>query len=163
GMKVLRGEERTNYPLVLSVEDLGEEVGLTVQAAEGVNAQRVCAYMEKALESLVQALEQEPERAGWSLAILPEAERRRLMEEWNGSRREYPRQQCVHELFEEQVRKTPDALAVVHGERQWTYAQLNHHANQLAHYLRSLGVRGESRVGICLERSIEMAVAMLAT
>ena len=74
---------------------------------------------------------------------------------WSGTRprRAYPRSKCMHELFEEQVERTPDAVAVVYEDEQLSYAELNERANQLAHYLRELGVRPDERVGICVERS----------
>ena len=73
---------------------------------------------------------------------------------------EYPRDKCVHELFEEQVAKTPEAVAVVFEEKELSYAELNRRANQLAHYLRKLGVKPDDRVAVCIERSVEMVVAL---
>ena len=80
-----------------------------------------------------------------------------------GTRRgaEYPREKCIHELFEEQVEKTPEATAVVYEEEAVSYGELNRRANQLAHYLRELGVGPDERVAICVERSVEMMVALL--
>ena len=78
-------------------------------------------------------------------------------------RRSYPREKCVHELFEAQVERTPDAVALVDEEQSLTYGELNARANRLAHYLRELGVRPDARVAICMERSVEMVVALLAT
>jgi non-ribosomal peptide synthetase component F len=68
---------------------------------------------------------------------------------------------CIHQIFERQVEKTPDAVAVVFEERRFTYQELNCHANQLAHHLRTLGVGPEVLVGICMERSLEMVVGLL--
>ena len=164
GIRGLKGEERTNYPLVLSVEDWGEALGLTAQVVEaaGVAPLRVCAWVETALESLVTALERAPETAVRALAVLPAAERRQVVEEWNRTEAAYPSEQCVHELFEAQVARTPDAVAVIDEEQQLTYAELNSRANQLAHYLRRVhGVGPEVRVALCLERSMELVVAIL--
>src|SRR5205823_6174050 len=80
--------------------------------------------------------------------------------EWNDTERNYP-SACVHELIQDQVLRTPDAVAVVFGDDQLTYRQLNSGANQLAHYLRRLGVGPEVLVGICMERSMQMIVALL--
>src|SRR5688500_9868582 len=80
---------------------------------------------------------------------------------WNNTAREYPQQVCMHELFEKQAQLTPDATAVVFHKSRITYDELNRRANQLAHYLRRLGVGPEVQVGILLERSIEMMVSML--
>ncbi|MHC5732003.1 MAG: AMP-binding protein, partial [Nostoc sp.] len=74
---------------------------------------------------------------------------------------EYPRNKCIHQLFEQQVENTPEAIAVLFENEQLTYHQLNQRANQLAHYLRSLGVKPEMLVGICVERSIQMVVGLL--
>jgi amino acid adenylation domain-containing protein len=84
-----------------------------------------------------------------------------LLGRWNETRREYPRDKCVHQLFEEQVAHSPNSAAVEHLGEQLTYAGLNRRANQLAHYLRTLCVRTETPVGICLERSLDMVVALL--
>ena len=81
--------------------------------------------------------------------------------EWNDTAAEYPREKCVQQLFEEQVERTPEAVAVVYEAEQVTYAELNKRANRLAHYLQSLGVGPELLVGICVERSVEMVVGLL--
>ncbi|HEU0014377.1 MAG TPA: condensation domain-containing protein, partial [Longimicrobium sp.] len=96
------------------------------------------------------------------LPLLPDAERARVVETWNGTRADYPAASCIHELFERQVQRAPGATAVVFGEDQLTYAELNARANRLAHHLRALGVRPEVRVAICLERGPEMVIALLA-
>ena len=93
--------------------------------------------------------------------LLGTSERQRILYEWNATEAEYPRDRCVHELFEEQVEKTPEAVAVVFEEESVSYGELNRRANRLAHYLRSLGVKPDDRVAICLERSAEMIVALL--
>ena len=74
------------------------------------------------------------------LPLLTDAERHQLLEEWNNTAMDYPKDKCIHELFEEQVERTPDAVAVIFEERQLTYMELNSRANQLAHYLRKHGV-----------------------
>src|SRR5262249_48198958 len=74
----------------------------------------------------------------------------------------YPREKLVHELFEEQVEKTPEAVAVAFEDAALSYGELNRRANQLAHYLRELGVGPDARVGICVERGLEMIVGLLA-
>ena len=92
---------------------------------------------------------------------MTEAERRQLLVEWNGTRTDYPKESCIHELFEAQVKRTPDAVAVTFEDRKLTYRELNRRANQWAHYLRSLGVGPEVLVGLCVERSLEMVVGLL--
>ena len=78
------------------------------------------------------------------LPLLTDAERHQVLYEWNETAAEYPQDQCVHELFEEQVGRTPEAVAVVFEEQQLSYGELNRRANQLAHYLRELGVRPDT-------------------
>ena len=95
------------------------------------------------------------------LNLLSEWERHQLLVEWNDTVTEYPKNKCIHQLFEEQVEKTPDAIAVVFEEEQLTYQQLNQKANQLARHLQRLGVKPEVLVGIFVERSIEMLVGFL--
>ncbi|WP_256681460.1 condensation domain-containing protein, partial [Pseudomonas sp. AF76] len=113
GIEALGGEERTNYPLTLSVDDLGEGFGLTVQAVAGVGAARVGAYMETALANLVEALEHAPENPLADLPILPATEREELLVGFNATQAEYPLAQTIHGLFEAQVQRTPESLAVL--------------------------------------------------
>ncbi len=96
-----------------------------------------------------------------ALPLLTEAERHQLLVEWNDTQSDYPRDACIHELFETQAERTPDAVAVVFEDERLTYRQLNRRSNQLAHHLRKLGVGPEVLVGICVERSIEMVVGLL--
>ncbi|HWS86561.1 MAG TPA: amino acid adenylation domain-containing protein [Pyrinomonadaceae bacterium] len=96
-----------------------------------------------------------------ALAVVSEQERAQLLLEWNETQAEYPADLCIHELFEAQAARTPAAVAVVHGDRQLSFRELDERANQLAHHLRSLGVGPEVMVGILMERSAEMVVAVL--
>jgi amino acid adenylation domain-containing protein len=93
--------------------------------------------------------------------MLSNAERQQILHQWNKTHAEYP-EVCIHELFEAQVKRTPEATAVVFGGENVSYADLNRRANRLAHYLRKHGVRPEERVGICAERGVEMVVGLLA-
>ncbi|HEU4881299.1 MAG TPA: amino acid adenylation domain-containing protein, partial [Longimicrobium sp.] len=162
GMRGIGGQERTNYPVMLAVDDWGEAFSMSAQVVAPVDPRRVCRLMHTALERLVEALEIAPERAIGSLDVLPEAERREVVEVWNGTAAEAPADRCIHELFETQAARTPDAVAVRFEEDSLTYGELNARTNQLAHFLRRRGVGPEVRVGICLERSLEMVVSLLA-
>jgi amino acid adenylation domain-containing protein len=95
------------------------------------------------------------------LPLLTEAEKHQLLVEWNDTQVDYPQDGCVHQLFEAQVERTPDAVAVIFENQQLTYRELNSRANQLAHYLQHFGVKPEVLVGICMERSVEMVVGLL--
>src|SRR5262249_51219617 len=108
GVEVLLVEERTNYPLTLSVDDLGDGFRLTVHVDESVEAARICGYMERALRGLVEALESAPGTPVGILEVLSEEERERMLYGWNRTESEYPRDRCIHELFEEQAERTPE-------------------------------------------------------
>ncbi len=155
------GEERTNYPLTLSVDDMGDGFGISAQVVAAVEPLRVCALMHGALEGLVEALETAPATPLARVDVLPAAERALVVETFNATDAEFPSESCIHHLFEAQVERTPDAVAVAFEDTHLTYRELNARANQLAHYLRERGVGPDARVGICVERSLEMMVALL--
>ena len=98
---------------------------------------------------------------GW-LPLMGQQERHKILVEWNQTDRDYPRDKCVHHLFEEQVQRTPLAVAVEFERQSLTYGELNGRANQLAHYLQQRGIEPETRVGICLDRSFDMIIGLLA-
>ncbi|HEU0077922.1 MAG TPA: condensation domain-containing protein, partial [Longimicrobiaceae bacterium] len=153
---------RTNYPLTVVVDDRRGRYVLKVKAPAPVEPARVCAMLHRALESLVEALEVAPGRGIASLEVLPGAERARVLEEWNRTRRAYPADGCVHRLFEAQVDLGPDRVAAVAGEEALTYAELNRRANRLAHLLVGHGVGPDRLVALCAERGLEMLVGVLA-
>ena len=101
-----------------------------------------------------------PLPGGAALPLVTDGERRKLLEEWNNTKAEYPHDLCVHQLLEAQAERTPESVAVVCRDQQLTYGELNARANRLAHYLVKRGVGAEVPVGICLERSLELAVAL---
>ncbi|PPB80692.1 non-ribosomal peptide synthetase, partial [Mycetohabitans endofungorum] len=161
GVELLSARERTNYPLILSVDDDGQSLRLTAQVVSSLEPERVCAYMQQALHSLADALEAMPDTAVQQLQVLPEAERQLLLQTWNATAAPYP-DQCLHQLFEAQVKRTPEAPALVFENQMFSYAQLNAQANRLAHQLIELGVEPDARVAICVERSPAMVVGLLA-
>ncbi len=95
------------------------------------------------------------------IPLLTPAQRDQLLVEWNDTRTDYPRDACIHELFSAQAARAPHAVALVEADRRLTYGDLEARANQLAHYLRGLGVGPDTLVGLCIDRSIEMVVALL--
>ncbi|HET7287661.1 MAG TPA: condensation domain-containing protein, partial [Pyrinomonadaceae bacterium] len=107
---------------------------------------------------LLEAAVADPEQSLSALPLLPESEREQVLVTWNETSAEYPREKCIHELFEQQVDQTPAATAVIFGDEELSYAELNRRANQLAHYLRARGVSAGEPVGLCVERSLEMVV-----
>jgi len=118
---------------------------------------RISGHFRTLLEGIVSAPEQSLER----LPMLSDGERRQLLEEWNATGVEFEPAQCLHGLFEQQVKRTPDLPAVECEAQRFTYSELNRRANQLARYLVRLGVGPEVKVGLCLERSTEMVVGLL--
>ncbi|KAG0195808.1 hypothetical protein BGX28_000579, partial [Mortierella sp. GBA30] len=161
-MEILESEERTNYPFDISVEDYGTSLGLTAQVAQPLDPARVCGYMQEALTSLADLLENAPNTPVAQLEVLPMDERQMLLSEWNSTAEADRDQHCLHHLFEQQVERTPDAVAVVHLDQSLTYAELNNRANSLAHHLIAHGVKPETLVAICVERSLAMIVGILA-
>jgi len=145
---------------MLAVDDVGEAFYITADIEEPIDPERVCEMMHRSLEGLIEALGNSPRRASSEVDVLGGEERRRILEEWNETRREVP-ERTVPELFEEQVEKTPEAVAVVYEGRSVSYRELNERANGLAHYLIGRGVGPESIVGICVPRSVEMVVGLL--
>jgi amino acid adenylation domain-containing protein/non-ribosomal peptide synthase protein (TIGR01720 family) len=112
-------------------------------------------------QTLLKGIVFDPDQRLSDLPLLTDGERQQLLVEWNDTKRDFPSDKCIHELFEAQVERTPEAAAVVFGNQQLTYQELNRRANQLARYLQKLGVGPEVLVGICMERSLEMLVGVL--
>ncbi|KDM91475.1 non-ribosomal peptide synthase/polyketide synthase [Photobacterium galatheae] len=162
GVSLLSAEERTNYPFVMSVEDGGDTLGLTAQISQPIEAERICGYMIQALTSLSHALADTPAVPVNALEILPEAEYRLQLDIWNQTVTDYPAEDCVHTVFEQQVRRRPDAIAVIEGKQKVSYAELNTMANQLAHTLIERGVQPGDRVALKLGRSLSLVIAQIA-
>lgn len=117
--------------------------------------------MDGHFQTLLREIVADPARPISQLPILTEAERHQLLVDWNNTAQDYSKEKCFHDLFEAQAQRTPDSIAVVFDDRRLTYRELNARANRLAHYLRRLGVGPETLVGVFVERSIEMVVALL--
>jgi amino acid adenylation domain-containing protein len=117
--------------------------------------------MAEHFRNLLQAVALDPEQRVSAIRLLGEDERRRLLFDWNRTHADYPEDGCIHELFEAQAERTPEAIAVVSGAERLSYRELNERANQCAHRLRSLGAGAETLVGICIERSSEMVEGLL--
>ncbi|AGI24443.1 PpsD [Pseudomonas sp. ATCC 13867] len=112
--------------------------------------------------NLLQALVREPQCPVARLPLLDGSEREQLLYGWNATDMDYPRDACLHQLIEQQAQRSPDDIALTDGQRSLSYAELNRRANRLAHWLREQGVGPDSRVGVALERSVELPVALLA-
>ncbi|NOK39823.1 AMP-binding protein, partial [Corallococcus exercitus] len=155
----IHGFESTNYPLTLSVipatalrlRAVAETPRFQPQAL-----QRLLAHWRQALVSLSTA-----SRLG-DVSLLSSEERRQLLRDFNATSAPFPGEACIHHLFEAQAALRPDAIALEFGSQRLTYRQLDAQANQLAHALRSFGVGPDDLVALCLERSVELVVSLLA-
>ncbi|KAF9993974.1 hypothetical protein BGZ80_007960, partial [Entomortierella chlamydospora] len=146
GVKYLDAQERTNYPFGMSIEDGGDTLGLTAQVVKQYDSSRICDYMQQALQSLADALDNTPNMPTRELEILPSDEREMLIRSTNDT----------------DVEQSPDAIAIVFGDQSLTYRELNARSNNLAHHLISLGVKPDSLVAICVSRSPVAIIALLA-
>jgi amino acid adenylation domain-containing protein len=155
------GTGTAKFGLTLSIsESSGSLTGSLTYNTDLFGAATV-ARMAEHFQTLLESIAANPERRLSDLSMLTGAERQEILVEWNHTKRDYPRDRCVHELFERQVERTPDAVAAVFEEGELTYRELNRRANQLAHHLRKLGVGPEARVAIYMDRSLEMIVGLL--
>ncbi len=124
---------------------------------EAATIGRMAGHLQVLLEGILAG----PEKRLSELPLLAAAERHQLLIEWNDTETDYPRGKTIHQLFEEQVERTPDAVAVMYEQQQVTYRELNQRANQMAHHLRRLGVEPKARVGIMMDRSPKMVAGLL--
>ncbi len=149
------------YKLKLSVRRQSDGLALEfhhdISKIPADSVARVAGYFTKLLAGALAA----PDTAVTRLPLLDEAELERLLVEWNQTSADYPRNQCLHQLFEAQAAMTPDRPALRFGNEVFSYCELNERANQLAHYLRSVGVGPDSLVGLCIERSAQTIMAVL--
>ncbi len=149
------------YDLSLIVEEYSEKIKIIFTYRTDIFEASTIERWAHNFKTLLESIAANPEEHIETLPLLTEAEKKQVIVEWNNTGADYPRDKCIHELFEEQVERTPDAAAVVFEDQILTYRELNTRANQLAHYLRKQGVGPEVLVGICVERSLEMIIGIL--
>ncbi|NEP34767.1 non-ribosomal peptide synthetase, partial [Moorena sp. SIO3B2] len=147
--------------LVLEIIEINSQLSGFFKYNTDLFDEQTIAQMASHLQTLLAGIVTHPEQRLESLPLLTQAEQHQLLVEWNQTTTHYPTDKCIHQLFEEQVEQTPDAIAVVFKEEKLSYQELNIRANQLARYLQSLGVSPEVLVGVCVERSLEMIVGLL--
>ena len=158
----LLGHQRgADFDLSLMVMEAAETFQLNWQYNTDLFEDTTITPMAGHFVTLLESIVENPQQPVSLLPLLTQREQHQLLVEWNNTKAEYPSNKCIHQLFEEQVERTPDAVAVVFEGQQLTYNELNCRANQLAHYLQSLGVKPDELVGICVERSLEMIVGLL--
>lgn len=153
--------ERTNYPLTVVINPASQLSGRIVYNTsrfEEETIERMIGHFQTLLTGMGVNLQQDIPQ----LSMLSAAEEEELILQENSQNIDSIHYKCIHSLFEEQVEKTPDAIALVYEKQHLTYRELNNRANQLAHYLQALGVKPQVRVGICIERSLEMVIGILA-
>ncbi|MEG5026529.1 amino acid adenylation domain-containing protein [Microcoleus sp. AT8-B1] len=150
----------TQFDLSLDLEELGERLQASVEYSTDLFDRATITRMLGHLQTLLEGIVPNPEQRLWSLPLLTAVEKQQLLE-WNNTFAQYPQDKCIHQLFEEAVSRSPDAVAVVFEGEELSYRELNARANQLARHLRSLGVEPEVLVGICVERSPLMVIGLL--
>ncbi|WP_062053012.1 hybrid non-ribosomal peptide synthetase/type I polyketide synthase [Aquimarina longa] len=160
GITVLDDYERTNYPFDLSVDDFGVDFGLSVLIDGGIGADRILAYMEESLIQLIAGLSSEEEVSVNTLSILRKEEEEQL-QIFNRSKIAIPEDKTIIDLFEDQVKRTPEAIAIIFEKEELTYKELDRRSNQVAHYLIKKGIKAEDLVGICIDRSMDMIIAVI--
>lgn len=141
-----------------SAEGLKITLQYNTELFEESTIRRMAEHYRKLLDQFLANLEQSVSE----VCLLTEQERQQVLRDWNATAREYPRGTTLHELFQQQVQRTPEAVALIDEHQELSYQELNRRANRLANYLRSLGVGPDGLVGICLERAVEMVVSVLA-
>ena len=156
-----KGTETVKFDLSLSVAEEDQKIRVVIDYATDLFDASTIERMRGHWQVLLEGIVANPTQTISRLPLLTAAERERLLGQGNATPVAYPRDKCIHELFEAQVRRTPEATAVVFEQQQLTYAELNARANRLAHHLRTLGVGPEVLVALAMERSLELVVGLL--
>ncbi|MDZ8224979.1 non-ribosomal peptide synthetase [Nostoc sp. ChiVER01] len=163
--------ETTRFDLEFHLWEPNTQNGLWVDSAEGISGfviystdlfdnatiTRMLGHFQTLLESIIA----NPEQRIAQLSLLSQSEQHNLLIEWNNTQLDYPQDKCIHQLFEKVAQQNPDEIALVFGDDKLSYKELNIRSNQLAHYLKKLGVKTEVLVGLCVERSLDMVIGML--
>lgn len=152
----------SRFDLTLCIFDSPSGLDGVIEYSTDLFEATTIANLGARLTMLLDAVVADPGQRISRLPIITEAERHSIVTEWAGTNRAQPDGRCIHDLFQSQADRTPDAVAVIDRGRRLTYAELNGRANQLAHRLVGLGVKPESVVGLCTDRSAEMVVGLLA-
>ncbi|MFL5357614.1 amino acid adenylation domain-containing protein, partial [Archangium sp.] len=162
-VRALELESRTSkFDLGLSLTETAEGFSGSLEYSTDLFESSTITRLVGHLHTLLQAIVVDPGQHLSELPLLTAEERQKMLVEWNATASEYPKDSCIHELFEAQVALRPDAIAVEFGSQRLTYRELDARANQLAHLLRRRGVGPDSRVALCVERSLELIVSLLA-
>ncbi|CAL2088803.1 non-ribosomal peptide synthase/polyketide synthase [Tenacibaculum sp. 190524A02b] len=161
GVELIGNHERTNYPFSLSIDDLGEDFGMTAQMDPSINPERILSYMEVILTQLLEGLNKGITVD--SLSILTQEEEAQLLEVFNNNTVAYPQDKTLIDLFKNQVKATPEAIALIYNKEKLTYKKLDELSNQLAHYLiTNYKINSENPIGVTLERNEWLIISLLA-
>ena len=155
-------DESAKFDLTLTLTEtatgLNGSLAYNTDLFDPTTIQRMIGHLQTLLEGMVI----DPNQSVFGIPMLTASERHQLLVDWNSTLTEYPHDQCIHQLFEAQVERTPDRIAITFKEQHLTYRELNNCANRLAQQLRSAGVGPDVLVGICVDRSLDMVVGILA-
>lgn len=160
GIRFLQMEERTHYPLTLSLNECDDSLQLSLQAIPRLHPQRLLSYLHTAVENLLSALAQASTTPVSLISVIPQSEREQLLR-FSSSAKPVATPALVHMCFEQHAERAPEAIAIVSGELTWSYAELNARANAFAHRLLAQGVQPNDRVAVCLERGPDLVAALL--
>ncbi len=153
--------EAASFDLLLSLTDTGQGIrGIFEYNTDLFEADTIAQFGQH-FNRLLESIAVDPSQRVADISFLSTEEQQKMLVEWNATSVDYPNDKCIHELFEEQVERTPNAIAAVFDDEQLTYAELNARANQLAHHLIELGVKDEMLVGFCVEKSMDVVVGLL--
>ncbi len=154
--------ETSRFDLTIEFQEQGSglrgRIEYNTALFEAATIQRMIGHVQQVLSGVVA----QPEDRVSDISLLTPSERHQLLVSWNATQQGFPQYPCIQHLFEQQVERAPQAVALRFGDQSLTYQELNQQANRLAHYLQQLGVGPEALVGICLERSLDLIVALLA-
>ncbi|HEX5887025.1 MAG TPA: amino acid adenylation domain-containing protein [Pyrinomonadaceae bacterium] len=153
--------DSTRFDLELHLTSLPEGIIGALVYSTNLFTESTIRQLAERYRMILEAVVADPEQRVSRIELLTSAEREKLLFEWNDTERSFPSESCIPELFETWARRTPNKIALAFGEERVTYEELNRRANQLAHYLATYGVSEETRIGIYIERSVEMIVAVL--
>jgi amino acid adenylation domain-containing protein len=154
--------EEGQFDLTLDAVEVAGTLWCALKYNTDLYEKSTVARMAGHYQTLFEGILTNPQAKLSDLPLLSESERHQLLVEWNNTQVDYPADLCVHQIFEQQVARTPNAIAVQFEDQNLTYDQLNRRANQLAHHLRSLGIEPDQKVGIYVERSLDMMVGLYA-
>jgi amino acid adenylation domain-containing protein len=156
------GQLGAPFDLSLTIFEMGQSLSADFHYNVDLFEAETIKRMGEHFQTLLAGIAADPDRHILELPLLPQQELHQLLVTWNDTQRDYPQQATLHQLIEQQVQRTPEATAVTFADTSLSYAELNRRANQLAHKLQSAGIGPEMRVGVCMERALEMVVALLA-